>query len=85
MERKQAAAATAKSERDAARDVARPVDLDKQAAILQLKKDSGAAQLQLDAQHKRAVSDVDVEFQRHEAARTRQGLTVVSVGRASDD
>ena len=60
LERKQAAAATAKSERDAARDVARPVDLDKQAAILQLKKDSGAAQLQLDAQHKRAVLDADM-------------------------
>ena len=40
---------TAKSDRDAARDAARQVDLDKQAAIWQLKKDSEAAQLQLDA------------------------------------
>ena len=49
LELKQATAAMAKSERDAARDVARLVDLDKQAAISQLKKDSEAAQLQLDA------------------------------------
>ena len=58
LELKQAAAATAKSERDAARDVARLVDLDKQAAISQLKRE--AAQLQLDAQHERAVSVADV-------------------------
>ena len=66
LELKQAASATAKSGRDAARDAARQIDLDKQAAISQLKKD--AAQLQLNAQHGRVVSDEDVEFQWQEAA-----------------
>ena len=40
LELKQGAAATAKSERDAARDMARLVDLDKQAATSQLKKEA---------------------------------------------
>ena len=48
LELKQAAAATARLDRDADRDAARQVDLDKQAAISQLKKE--AAQLQLNAQ-----------------------------------
>ena len=48
LELKHASAAAAKPERDAARDVARLVDLDTQATVSQLKKE--AAQLQLNAQ-----------------------------------
>ena len=66
LELKQASAAAAQSERDAARDVARLVDLDKQAAVSQLKKE--AAQLQLDGQKERAECEVDLKYQQRQVA-----------------
>ena len=73
LELKSAAAATAKSDRDVARDVARQADLNKQVAVAQLKKD--AAQLQLDAQDKRAVTtDLDLQLQQRQMARAYVGL-----------
>ena len=72
LEQKQVAAPAVKSERDSARDAARQSDLDRQTAICLLKKE--AAQLQLDARQERGTSDVDVEFQRQETARTYIGL-----------
>ena len=73
LELKSAATATAKSDRDVARDVARQADLNKQVAVAQLKKD--AAQLQLDAQDKRAVTtDLDLQLQQRQMARAYVGL-----------
>ena len=73
LELKSAATATAKSDRDVARDVARQADLNKQVAVAQLKKD--AAQLQLDAQAKRAVTtDLDLQLQQRQMARAYVGL-----------
>ena len=73
LELKSAVTATAKSDRDVARDVARQADLNKQVAVAQLKKD--AAQLQLDAQDKRAVTtDLDLQLQQRQMARAYVGL-----------
>ena len=72
LELKHASAAAAKPERDAARDVARLVDLDTQATVSQLKKE--AAQLQLDGQKERAECEVDLKYQQRQVALSYLGL-----------
>ena len=68
LEKQQATSASLR----ASREVARHVDLDKQAAIAQLKKET--AQLQFDAQKERAICEVDLEYQQREVARSYLGL-----------
>ena len=68
LDKQQAAVASLKADREAARQI----DLDKQAAIAQLKKE--AAQLQLDAQKERAICEVDLEYQERQVALSYLGL-----------
>ena len=73
LEQQQTAATAAKTAAASTRDASRLVDLDKQAAIAHTKKE--AAQLQLDAQAKRAVNtDLDLQLQQRQMARAYVGL-----------
>ena len=72
LELKKAGSTAAKSEADAARSAARLLDLDKQAALAAVKKE--AAQLQLDGQRQRALSDADLQWEQQQTARAYIGL-----------
>ena len=72
MEQHKTAAAAAKSAADSARDASRLLDLDKQTAIAQVKKE--AAQLHLHAQQERGATDLDLTYQQRETARAFMGL-----------
>ena len=72
LELKRAGSTAAKSEADAARSAARLLDLDKQAALAAVKKE--AAQLQLDGQQQRALSDADLQWEQQQTARAYIGL-----------
>jgi hypothetical protein len=72
LELKRASSTAAKSEADAARSAARLLDLDKQAALAAVKKE--AAQLQLDGQQQRALSDADLQWEQQQTARAYIGL-----------
>ena len=72
LELKRAGSTAAKSEADAARSAARLLDLDKQAALAAVKKE--AAQLQLDGQRQRALSDADLQWEQQQTARAYIGL-----------
>ena len=57
---------------DSARDASRLLELDKQAPVVQIKKE--AAQLHLHAQQERGATELDLTYQRQETARAFLGL-----------